>query len=201
MEDLIRIIKKEKKNEWVSGIIPGLLLHMCLGIVYCWSLVKTNIDNYITGNTSWAFSLMVFSLAITAIICAPYVERKTKDSARYGAVLFSLGLVGTGLSCQLDSLTGLYIFYGLCLGIGGGLIYQVPLKMLSKWFRGPHKRFLGTIFTVLSAASSFIMVPVIMRLIEDEGVVPTFTILGIICLILINIICFFGPFLAIYLVR
>lgn len=185
MDELIKIIKKEKKNEWVSGIIPGLLLHMCLSIVYCWSLVKVNIDNYILGNTSWAFSLMVFSLALTAIISVPYVERKTKDAARYGAVLFSLGLVGSGLSCQLDSLIGLYVFFGGCLGIGGGLIYQVPLKMLSKWFRGPHKGFMGKIFMILSAASSFIMVPTIKELVEDKGIVPMFTIMGIVCLSLL----------------
>lgn len=96
-----------------------------------------------------------------------------------------MGLVGSGLSCQLDSLIGLYIFFGGCLGIGGGLIYQVPLKMLSKWFRGVHKGFLGKLFMILSAASSFIMVPVIKDLIEDKGIVPMFTIMGIICLSLL----------------
>ena len=94
-------------NEWVSGVIPGLLLHMCLGMVYCWSLIKVNISNYILGDTSWAFSIQIAVLAFTAIIAAPWIERRLKDAARYGAVLFFVGLVGAGLSCLLDSLLGL----------------------------------------------------------------------------------------------
>ena len=182
MTELLKILRKETNNEWVSGIIPGLLFHMCLGIVYCWSLVKIDIDNYVTGNTSWAFSIMVFVLALTSIFSREYAERKTKDAARYGAVLFSLGMIGSGLSCQLNSLNGLYFFFGVCLGIGAGLIYVVPLKMLSKWFRGTKKSGLGKIFLLLSTISSFIMVPSVKSLVENTGIVPTFTIFGIICL-------------------
>lgn len=182
MTELLKILRKEKKNEWVSGIIPGLLFHMCLSIVYCWSLVKVDIDSHVVGNTSWAFSIMVFVLALTSIFSREYAERKTKDAARYGAVLFSLGMIGSGLSCQLNSLNGLYFFFGVCLGIGAGLIYVVPLKMLSKWFRGNKKSGLGKIFLLLSALSSFIMVPSVKSLVEDTGIVPTFTIFGIICL-------------------
>ena len=179
MEELIKVFKKEKKNEWVSGIVPGLLFHLCLSIVYCWSLIKVDIDNHITGNTSWAFSIMVAMVALTAIFAVPFVERKIKDAARYGAVLFSLGLVGSGLSCQLDSLHGLFIFFGGCLGIGAGLIYEVPLKIISKWFRAGAKGFVGKIFMILSTLTSFIMVPSVKGLVEHHGIVTTFTIIGI----------------------
>lgn len=182
MTELLKILRKERKNEWVSGIIPGLLFHMCLSIVYCWSLVKIDIDSHVVGNTSWAFSIMVFVLAMTSIFSREYAERKTKDAARYGAVLFSLGMIGSGLSCQLNSLNGLYFFFGVCLGIGAGLIYVVPLKMLSKWFRGTKKSGLGKIFLVMSIVSSFIMVPSVKAMVEVNGIVPTFTIFGIICL-------------------
>lgn len=179
MEELIKVFKKEKKNEWVSGIVPGLLFHLCLSIVYCWSLIKVDIDNHINGNTSWAFSIMVAMVALTAIFAVPYVERKIKDAARYGAVLFSLGLVGSGLSCQLDSLWGLFIFFGGCLGIGAGLIYEVPLKIISKWFRAGGKGIIGKVFMVLSTLTSFIMVPSVKGLVENHGIVTTFTIIGI----------------------
>ena len=182
MTELLKILRKETKNEWVSGIIPGLLFHMCLSIVYCWSLVKVDIDSHVIGNTSWAFSIMVFVLALTSIFSRNYAERKTKDAARYGAVLFSLGMIGSGLSCQLNSLNGLYFFFGICLGIGAGLIYVVPLKMLSKWFRGTKKSGLGKVFLILSTISSFIMVPAVKSMVEDMGIVSTFTIFGIICL-------------------
>lgn len=191
MDELIKILKKEKKNEWVSGIVPGLLFHMCLSIVYCWSLVKVNIDSYVLGNTSWAFSIMVCILALTAVFSGAYVERHTKDAARYGAVLFSLGMIGSGLSCQLDSLWGLYLFFGGCLGAGAGLIYEVPLKMISKWFRGGHKGFVAKTFMILSTLSSFIMVPAVKSCVESYGIVSTFTIFGIVCLILLMIAAWF----------
>lgn len=182
MNELMKILKKEKKNEWVSGIVPGLLFHMCLSIVYCWSLVKVNIDAYVVGNTSWAFSVMVFVLALTAIFSLDYIEKHTKDAARYGAVLFSVGMIGSGLSCQLNSLTGLFIFFGGCLGMGAGLIYQVPLKIISKWFKEKKKGFFGKLFILLSTLSSFVMVPAVKNMVEKHGVVSTFTIFGIICL-------------------
>ena len=191
MDELIKILKKEKRNEWVSGIVPGLLFHMCLSIIYCWSLVKINIDSYVLGNTSWAFSIMVCVLAMTAILTGKYVERHTKDAARYGAVLFSLGMVGSGLSCQLDSLFGLYLFFGVCLGIGAGLIYEVPLKMISKWFRGGHKGFVAKTFMILSTLSSFIMVPSVKSCVESHGIVSTFTIFGIACLSILMLASWF----------
>ena len=187
MNEIVKFLKKERKNEWVSGIVPGLLFHMCLSIVYCWSLVKVDIDSYVVGNTSWAFSIMVFTLAITAIFSLDYIERHTKDAARYGAVLFSLGMIGSGLSCQLNSLIGLYVFFGGCLGVGAGLIYQVPLKIISKWFKEKKKGFLGKLFVLLSTISSFIMVPSVKNMVEEHGIVPTFTIFGIICLIILMI--------------
>ena len=190
-EELFKYLKKEKKNEWVSGVIPGLLFHMCLSIVYCWSLVKINIDSHIYGDTSWAFSFMVCILALTAIFAGKYVKKHTKDAARYGAVLFSIGMIGSGLSCQLDSLWGLYFFFGGCLGIGAGLIYEVPLKILSKWFRGSHKSFVGKLFMILSTLSSFIMIPAVKSMVESKGIVPTFTIFGIIVLLILMIAAWF----------
>ncbi len=183
MNELLKVFKKERMNEWVSGVIPGLLLHMCLGMVYCWSLIKVNISNYILGDTSWAFSIQIAVLAFTAIIAAPWIERRLKDAARYGAVLFFVGLVGAGLSCLLDSLLGLYVFYGIVLGVGSGLIYRVPLNILSRWFRSGSKRGLvGNIFMLLSACSSFIMVPLIDSLNTEFGVVTMFLVVGMICL-------------------
>lgn len=182
MNELMKILRKEKKNEWVSGIVPGLLFHMCLSIVYCWSLVKVDIDAYIPGNTSWAFSVMVFILALTAIFSLDYINNHTKDAARYGAVLFSVGMIGSGLSCQLGSLIGLFIFFGGFLGIGAGLIYQVPLKIISRWFKERKKGIMGKLFIILSTMSSFIMVPAVKGMVEERGIVPTFTIFGMLCL-------------------
>ena len=181
MEELVKIFKKEKTNEWVSGAIPGLLLHMCLSMIYCWSLIKTKISDFIIGDTSWAFSIMVAVLALTAIFAAPWIERKTKDAARYGAVLFFLGLIGSGLACELNSLFSLYLFYGFFLGMGAGLLYRVPLNMLSKWFKGGNKGFVGKVFMIISACSSFIMVPFIQTLMDEYNIVTMFLAVGIIC--------------------
>ena len=91
-------------------------------------------------------------------------------------------MIGSGLSCQLNSLTGLFIFFGGCLGMGAGLIYQVPLKIISKWFKEKRKGLLGKLFIILSTLSSFIMVPAIKNMVEEHGIVSTFTIFGILCL-------------------
>ena len=62
-------MKKLASNKWVRAAIPALLLHCSIGTVYCWSLLKADIAEYIgrTNNqVEWAFSLAIFFLGMSA---------------------------------------------------------------------------------------------------------------------------------------
>lgn len=50
-------------NRWTRAAIPALLIHCSIGTVYCWSLLKGDIAEYIGRSKSeveWAFSIAIF---------------------------------------------------------------------------------------------------------------------------------------------
>ena len=125
-------------NKWFSGAIPALFLHISIGSVYCWSLFKANIAENIgssLGLTEWAFSLAIFFLGMSAAFCGNMVEKNVKFSAIFSTIMFTIGMIGTGFSIMVDSLIGVYLFYGVVMGIGLGIGYLTPVKTLMLWFK------------------------------------------------------------------
>ena len=75
-------------KKWLHGAIPALLIHGCIGTVYCWSLLYDYIKESITGNCTWAFSLAIFFLGISAAFFGPLVEKNVKKAATISSILF-----------------------------------------------------------------------------------------------------------------
>ena len=51
------------ENKWLRAAVPALLLHSCIGSVYCWSLLKDEIAQEIgctVSSIEFAFSLAIF---------------------------------------------------------------------------------------------------------------------------------------------
>jgi MFS transporter, OFA family, oxalate/formate antiporter len=91
------------------------------------------------------------------------------------AVLYGLG---TALAGTSNSLTMLYLTYGVIGGAGLGLGYIVPVATLVRWF--PDKRGMITGVAVAGfGAGALITAPIAQRLIASVGVSSTFVILGI----------------------
>lgn len=122
-------------KKWLHGAIPALLIHGCIGTVYCWSLLYDYIKESITGNCTWAFSLAIFFLGISAAFFGPLVEKNVKKAATISAILFGLGMVLSGVACQVNSMLLLYLGYGAIMGTGVGIGYITPVKTLMMWFK------------------------------------------------------------------
>ena len=129
------------KQKWLHGAIPALFIHCSIGTVYCWSLFSKEMADYM-GNTKseveWAFSLAIFFLGMSAAFLGSFVENNVKKSAFTSCAFFITGLFGTALCVYLKSLIGVYIFYGVIMGIGLGIGYLTPIKTLMLWFKN-HK--------------------------------------------------------------
>ena len=128
---------KGLNNKWMRAAVPALLLHCSIGTVYCWSLVKGDIAAYIgrsNGEVEWAFSLAIFFLGMSAAFAGDIVERDIRKSSLIAAVFFAAGLVVTGISIKMKSLIGIYLGYGVIMGIGLGIGYLSPVKTLMLWF-------------------------------------------------------------------
>ena len=135
-----------KTNKWIRAAIPALLLHCSIGTVYCWSIFSQDIADYIgfsKGATEWAFSFAIFFLGMSAAFLGNIVEKDIHKSSLIAAVCFALGMAGTGAFIwyggqhkgSVVALIGIYVCYGLIMGIGLGTGYLSPVKTLMLWFK------------------------------------------------------------------
>ena len=126
------------ENKWMRAAIPALLIHCSIGTVYCWSLLKGGIAEYIgrpKREVEWAFSLAIFCLGMSAAFAGKIVERDIHKASLIAAVCFAAGMAGTGFFIQQKSLIGIFPSYGVLMGIGCGIGYLSPVKTLMLWFK------------------------------------------------------------------
>lgn len=124
-------------NKWIRAVLPALLIHCSIGTVYCWSLFKGDIATYMgrtVGEVEWAFSLAIFVLGMSAAFGGKFVEKDIHKSSLLAALFFVVGMAGTGFFIYQKSLLGVYISYGVVMGIGLGIGYLTPVKTLMLWF-------------------------------------------------------------------
>ncbi|RDW16684.1 OFA family MFS transporter [Oceanobacillus chungangensis] len=124
-------------NKWFRAVLPALFIHCSIGTVYCWSLFKGDIAAYIgksVGEVEWAFSIAIFVLGMSAAFGGKFVEKDIHKSSLLAAIFFVVGMVGTGFFIYQKSLIGIYISYGIVMGIGLGIGYLTPVKTLMLWF-------------------------------------------------------------------
>jgi OFA family oxalate/formate antiporter-like MFS transporter len=182
-------IKEPPGGRWML-VILGLIINLCLGSVYSWSVFVNPLTSYFNGlgqNVSASDVLLPFSIflaffAIAMPLTGKYIEKYgPRKVTMAGGILCGLGwlLASTASSVQM-----LYPTYGIIGGIGVGIAYGCPVAVAARWF--PDKRGLATGLTVLGFGfSAFFTANIATRLIESVGVMNTFRFFGIAFIILI----------------
>ncbi len=180
-----------RTNKWIRAAIPALLLHCSIGTVYCWSMFSQEIADYIghsKGATEWAFSFAIFFLGMSAAFLGNIVEKDIHKSSLIAAICFSVGMAGTGFFIwyggahkgSLVALIGIYLCYGLIMGIGLGTGYLSPVKTLMLWFK--DKKGLATGLAVAGfGAAKAIASPIMQWMLGglgDGGIFKMFFILA-----------------------
>ncbi len=172
-------------NKWTRAAIPALLIHISVGTVYCWSTFKqaiaeqTEMSPFAVG---WAFSLAIFFLGMSAAFAGRFVEKNIHKSSLISCICFSTGMIGTGLSILFLkgwlALIGIYLCYGVIMGIGLGIGYLTPVKTLMLWFS--KNKGLATGISIMGfGLAKAIATPIMDFLQNTYGIVPMFIILGI----------------------
>lgn len=168
------------ENKWLRGAIPALLLHCSIGTVYCWSLLKRDIAEYIGQSVpavEWAFSIAIFFLGMSAAFAGRAVEKDIHKSSLISTICFAAGFAGTGLCIYFKSLIGIYLCYGVLMGIGLGLGYLSPVKTLMLWFS--DQKGLATGLAVAGfGLAKVIASPIMTALLDSVGIVSLFYILA-----------------------
>ncbi|OYT27781.1 MAG: MFS transporter [Candidatus Altiarchaeales archaeon ex4484_96] len=130
-------------NRWLV-MIGALMLQLCLGAVYAWSVFAAELK----ADFAWSVTetQIVFSVALATFALVMVWAGKLQDKmgpqkiALVGAGLLGLSYVASGF------MTGNFMWFLLTLGIGAGagigLAYVCPIAALGKWF--PDKLGLAT---------------------------------------------------------
>ncbi|HEQ2988090.1 TPA: OFA family MFS transporter [Streptococcus pyogenes] len=175
-----------KKTKRYIIATAGILLHLMLGSTYAWSVYR----NPILQETGWdqapvafAFSLAIFCLGLSAAFMGNLVEQYgPRLTGTVSAILYASGNMLTGLAIDRKEIWLLYIGYGVIGGLGLGARYITPISTIIKWF--PDKRGMATGFAIMGFGfASLLTSPIAQWLIETEGLVATFYLLGLIYLI------------------
>ncbi|VHG90166.1 major facilitator superfamily protein [Streptococcus pyogenes] len=175
----------EKTKRYIIAT-AGILLHLMLGSTYAWSVYR----NPILQETGWdqapvafAFSLAIFCLGLYAAFMGNLVEQYgPRLTGTVSAILYASGNLLTGLAIDRKEIWLLYIGYGVIGGLGLGAGYITPISTIIKWF--PDKRGMATGFAIMGFGfASLLTSPIAQWLIETEGLVATFYLLGLIYLI------------------
>lgn len=163
-------------------------MQVALGAVYAWSVFSDPLAQQYGGASATAvnatFSITIFTLGFAAFVGGLWMgSAGPRTVALTAGALYGLGIFLAGFA--ESSLTLLYLTYGFIAGAGIGLGYIVPVATLIKWF--PDKRgFITGIAVAGFGGGAFITAFVARGLVSSVGPFQTFTILGIIYLVMVG---------------
>jgi OFA family oxalate/formate antiporter-like MFS transporter len=175
------------KNRWLIAA-SAVGIHISIGSVYAYSVMTNPVKDIFDVEGSvikWAFKIAILLLGLSAALLGRWVEKVgPKISGTTAGILYGIGILGSGLAVEIESLTLFYLFYGVIGGIGLGIGYITPVSTLVKWF--PDRRGLATGMAIMGFGfAALIFGPAMAKLFEIVGVSNAFYILGVIYMILI----------------
>ena len=174
----------EKKLGW-KFILLGILIFICLGTVYSWSVFRKPLeDHFQIGSTESGLPYMIFlaSYAFLMPVGGLLLERFSPRAV----IIAGGGMVGFGwiLSGYAQDIIVLSLTYGIIAGGGVGVAYGGPLSVVARWF--PEKKGFAVGLTLLGfGLSPFITAPIANLLIRLYNPLQTFKILGVVFLFII----------------
>lgn len=173
-----------KNMRWVY-VILGIIMFLCLGTVYSWSVFRESLEvafQMSATESGLPYMVCLACYALWMFLTGPYIEKYPPRSI----MIIGGMLVGGGwlLASYSESIISLTITYGVITGSGVGMIYGIPVAVISRWF--PEKKGLA-VGLILGGfgMSPLITAPLAERLIALYGPLVTFRILGIVFLIVL----------------
>ena len=162
-------------------LAAGMVIQLCAGIIYMWSVFRGPVAahlNWDTGSASLTSSIML-AMYVLGIILGGCAGDKLgpKKVTLAGSVLIGAGMACTAL------VTGsapwlIYVTYGVVGGFGVGTVYMSTIAAIQKWF--PDRRGFASGMTVCAFGFSLVVfAPLAKSMLGGLGVPITFLIFGI----------------------
>jgi MFS transporter, OFA family, oxalate/formate antiporter len=172
------------QGRWL--LIPlGMVILLCLGSVYSWSLFRTPLEQELgMGATESLLPftfVLVFYAALMPITGYHLPHLGTRLTTVVGGVIVGMGYI---LSSMASHVATLVLTYGVIGGTGIGMVYGVPILVVSRWF--PDRKGLAVGLTIIGfGLSPLITAPLANQLIGMVGVRPTLRLLGIAIMLIV----------------
>lgn len=169
----------KKKNRWII-LIASIVMNLCIGSAYAWSVFQKplmEIFGWTTSQASLAFTLNLSIVPLAMIVAGKIQDKRGPKLVTFvGGIIFGLGIFLAG---KVSSLTSLYLTYGVLGGVGIGTIYACTVGNTIKWF--PDKRGLAGGLTAAGfGMGAVVFAPIGVKLMPSYGVLGTFNIFGIV---------------------
>ena len=188
-------------GRWVF-ILSGLIMNLCLGTVYAWSVFRKPLQDFFSTSevritaTQTLLPFMLFLAVFTALmpISGRLLQRGVHPRllSIIGSVLVASGWI---LSRYASDIYFLYVTYGLIAGAGVGIVYGIPIAVVTRWF--PDMKGIAVGITVLGfGASALVTASVASNLIATQGILQAFFSLGLfflVALVLLSLLLTFPP--------
>lgn len=179
-------MKQKGMNRWFV-VFGAVLLQVCLGAIYSWSLFNQPLMDkfgWTKEQVVMTYSIAIFVFAFATIFSGRLNDKiGPKKVAMIGGVLYGTGMIVASFATSLPML---YIGYGVLAGAGVGFAYVTPLSTCVKWF--PEKKgFITGIAVGAFGGGSLVFKSVIMSFLASVGVSTTFLYLGVIYMVLVLI--------------
>jgi OFA family oxalate/formate antiporter-like MFS transporter len=185
------MVEEKIRNRWTM-VAAALVLQVCLGVLYAWSVFRP----YLMKEFGWTikqagypYMASLFFFAMGMIFAGRWQDKVgPRRVAIVGGLLLGLGAIMAGAIGT--TIPGMVFAYGVIGGIGVGFAYVTPIATCIKWF--PDLRGTITGLAVFGfGAGTLVFGPLINKLITTVGIASTFYVLG---LIFIALVCGAGAF-------
>jgi OFA family oxalate/formate antiporter-like MFS transporter len=158
----------------IASVVGCLIIQICVGILYLWSVFKTPIVdsfNWSIEAATMVSSYMLFAFVTGNLIGGFLNDRKgPRLTSVIGIVMFSLGVGLTGLLTE-KTIGWMNLTYSVLGGLGSGFAYGACISCVQKWL--PHRIGLASGLSVSAFAfSTVIFAPV------SNALMNTFTVGG-----------------------
>jgi len=170
-------------NRWLM-VAAALVLQLCLGVLYAWSVFRAPMMKelgWTVKEAGYPYMTSLFFFAVGMIFAGRWQDKAgPKKVAMFGGLLLGLGAILAGILYR--TVGGMMFAYGILGGLGVGFAYVTPIATCIKWF--PDMRGTITGLAVFGfGAGTLVFGPLINKLIAQMGLQNTFFVLGAIFIV------------------
>jgi MFS family permease len=160
-------------------VMPGIIMMLVMGSVYSYSVFRLSIESFYQVNTSLSGLPYMTSLLFYALFMGISGKLLEKIS-QYRVMIIGIVMITFGwiIAYFSTSFIVLVVGYGVFIGTGIGLIYGIPLAIITTYYSAHKGTYLGLVL-VGFGLSPFITAPLMQQLIEEYSLHTTFLVMGL----------------------